>query len=193
MKFLLFNIAVAAALVFLFTADRGEVQKIAGQVHDAAGDVKAYASNALSAGQRMIEREPAKTDRKSESAPGAAPPPPAISPVDNPPLTAPKPAAEPPAPPMRPQLPRQLADNLPAVPETGPGIGAAPAAGLDPEIARRRQEVLDGIDTADLKGVPSTAPALKEGTQLMTASDRRKELLSLAEEMELLYARSLGQ
>jgi hypothetical protein len=193
MKFLLFNIAVAAALVFLFTADRGEVQKIAGQVHDAAGDMKSYASKALGAGQRMIGREPATSGHRTEPAP-----PPAAKPaVADPGLTAPKPVVEPPPPPVRPQLPRQLAEHLPAAPETSPETrlktGPAAAAKLDPEIARRRREVLNGIDTANLAGVPAAAPALKEGTQLMTPSDRRRELLSLAEEMELLYARSLGQ
>ncbi len=177
MKFLLFNVAVAAALVFLFTADRGEVQKIAGQVHDAAGDMKAYANKALNTGQTMLGRDAAKADRKTEpAAPAAAPSLPAATPA----VTQPEPTSEPP-------LSRQLARNLPPMPEIGPEISEAASVNLNPAVAKRRREVLDGIDTAD------AAPALKEGTRLMTPSERRKELLSLAEEMELLYARSISQ
>ena len=181
MKFLLFNVAVAGALVFLFTADRGEVQKIAGRVHDAAGDMKAYAN-------KTLNRGPDVPDRKLESAPVAAPPMPLARPAATPPQPSTQPPAEPP-------LSRQLARNLPAMPEigseTGPEIrletSKAAPADLNPAVAKRRREVLDGIDAADAK------PALKEGTRLMSHSKRRKELLSLAEEMELLYARSISQ
>lgn len=188
MKFLLFNVAVAAALVFLFTADRGEVQKIAGQLHDAAGDMKSYANKALTAGQAVLGRETEKAERKTEPTPVTAPSLPVIRPVSPTTVTRPEPLAES-------SRSRQLASNLPELPETGSAtsrksvpaiIKKAPRA-LEPDVAKRRREVLDGLDAAQ------TAPALKEGTRLMTRSERRKELLSLAEEMELLYARSINQ
>lgn len=196
MKYLLFNVAVAAALVFLFTADRAEVQKVAGQVHDAAGDVKAYASKALDTGRTLLKRDTAKPKHETE-APPPVPSTPAVrpptKPVSPPAAARPEPKAAPPA--AKPLLPRRLAANLPAVPEAGrkpapkPGRAAAPVD-LDPAVAQRRREVLDGIDTA---AAVDTAPVLKEGSHLMTPSERRKELLSLAEEMELLYARSLSR
>ncbi|MDA0653736.1 MAG: hypothetical protein O3C49_10730 [Proteobacteria bacterium] len=192
MKFLLFNVAVAAALVFLFTADRGEVQKIAGQVHDAAGDMKSYANKALTAGQSMFGRETEKAGRKTGPTLVTAPSLPVTQPVTQPvtpaTVTRPEPLAEP-------SRSRQLASDLQALPETGSAtsrksvptiIERAPQV-LEPDVARRRREVLDGLDAAP------AAPALKEGTRLMTGAERRKELLSLAEEMELLYARSINQ
>ena len=157
MKFLLFNVAVAAALVFLFTADRGEVQKIAGQVHDAAGDMKAYANKALNTGQAMLGRDAVKAERKTEPAPAAAPLQPVAQPVAPPLVTRPEPPSEPP-------LSRLIARNLPAMPEIGPETSKGVPVDLSTAVARRRREVLDGIDAAD------AAPALKEGTRLMTPS-----------------------
>ena len=187
MKFLLFNLAVAAALVFLFTADRGDVQKIAGQVHDAAGDLKVYANKALNSGQDRLDRGAVKAGPRAEPAPVD------IDRHEESPLNAPPPrplapsVAAQPEPPLSPQLAR----NLPAMPEIGsetdPKTSWAAFTDLDPAVAKRRKEVLDGIDSAD------AAPTLKEGTRLMSPSERRKELLSLAEEMELLYARSISQ
>lgn len=193
MKYLLFNVAVAAALVFLFTADRGEVQKIAGRVHDAAGDMKAYATKALDTGKTLLDREVAKAEPKAEPAPAAAPPNPPTQPVTKPVTKPVAPSlATPPEPASRPLLPRRLAGNIPAIPKTGSHIinRKSPVA-LAPEVAKRRREVLDGIDAAAASD--AAAPVLKEGTRLMTASERRKELLSLAEEMELLYARSISR
>ena len=201
MKFLLFNVAVATALVFLFTAERGEVQKIAGQVHDAAGEMKEYANKAFNTGQAVMER----TAENKHSAPVPAPrkplsPPPAVQPTVKPAAPA---AKSKPAPAPAPPPPSQLARNLPPMPEVAPPgkpkavpeIGASRSARLDPDVAKRRKEILDGLDTAG-DTAPQTAratPALKDGARLMTASERRKELLSLAEEMELLYARSISQ
>ena len=184
MKYLLFNVAVAAALVFLFTADRGEVQKIAGRVHDAAGDMKDYANKALNTGQTLLDRDAVKAEPKPAPAPAAAPSKPITPPMAPARVTPPAPSSTPP-------LPRKLAKNLPAIPETGAQITTRAPVNLNPDVARRRQEVLDGIDAASV--ADAAFPVLKEGTRLMTASERRKELLSLAEEMELLYARSISR
>lgn len=192
MKYLLFNVAVAAALVFLFTADRGEVQKIAGKAHDAASDMKDYANKVLDNGQTMLGRDAAKADRKTEPVPAATPAPAAVAPSVTPTTTRPEPLAEPASvPPSKPSFSRQLARNLPAMPEIGSETSKAASVNLDPDVVKRRREVLNGIDTATT--VAKVAPALKEGTRLMTPSERRRELLSLAEEMELLYARSISQ
>ena len=47
MKFLLFNLVVAGALVYLFTADRADVHMAADKVYEAAGDIKSVARNAV--------------------------------------------------------------------------------------------------------------------------------------------------
>ena len=57
----------------------------------------------------------------------------------------------------------------------------------DPRVAKRREEILAGI-APEPKG-----PVLKEGEPMMTPAQRRKELFSLAEEMELLYARTVSR
>lgn len=204
MKYVLFNIAVATALVFLFTADRGEVQRIAGRAHDVAGDVKAYADKAFSTGRSLLARQAVNNERQTDPAPVAAPAKPVPAPTPKPaaptatrpalPPTTTPPAVTPPAPSRTPPAARRrLAGNFPAVPETepkvaAPSLAAAPSADLDPDVAKRRREVLQGIDTT-----AAAAPVLKEGTRLMTPSERRRELLSLAEEMELLYARSVSR
>ena len=174
MKFLIFNLAVAAALVFLFTADRGDVQKMAGQVHDAAADVKAYAKRTLDKGQKVLDPAPAVREARLEPVQQAAP---ART------QEKPRPVPTPPAQASR------VAEAAPAAPV--PPVASRPAAApLKAAVAQRRQEVLDGIPP----GTPVAAiPELKDGTTLMNASDRRKELLSLAEEMELLYARSISR
>jgi hypothetical protein len=189
MKFLIFNLAVAAALVFLFAADRGEVQRVAGQVRDAVGGVKDYARKALDDGKAAlggtVVPEP----------PEAAAPLPVEAPADaraearpvapQPPEAAPRGRSAPPRPPAPPRTAVAVAPPGDAIPPAPPG--------LDPAVAQRRKEVLEGIVSADPAPASSPAPALREGTRLMSAADRRKELLSLAEEMELLYARSVGR
>ena len=179
MKFLVFNLAVAAALVFLFTADRGDVQKMAGQVHDAAADVKAYAKRALNKGEKMLEPAPAAPPGKAEPTGQAAPARPA--PVHPPKQTNEAPPTVSPSP-----VPRQARRVVEAAP-------AAPTTSLKPDVAKRRREVLHGIPPAAPGTTIGAAPKLREGAKFMTTADRRKELLSLAEEMELLYARSIGR
>lgn len=150
MKFLIFNLAVGLALFYLVTADRSEFQAAAGRVHDAAGEIKSIAKEAVDEGRRMLDRKISRAE--------PAPPP---APVQQ---TAPRPPPE------------------PAPPEALPQAEAVPHA-----VAKRRDEILNG-----LAPLPPGL-ALKEGERMMTPEQRRKELFSLAEEMELLYARSVSR
>ena len=203
MKFLLFNLAVAAALVFLFTVDRGDVQKIAGQIHDAAGDVKTYANKALKTSQSVLAHDRKMAKRETMSPRTAEPTTPGAQPTAQTaalPVTKPVTSSllKPPEIPIEPAVSTRLTKNLPATPEPTPEISKSAPADLNPAVAKRRREILDGIDTVkDSTGNGSSGPVvsadLDEGTHLMTATERRKELLSLAEEMELLYARSISQ
>lgn len=176
MKFLVFNLAVAAALVFLFTADRGDMQKMAAQVHDAAADVKAYARQTLDKSEKILEPGPAKEPVAVKPEPPAAPVKSAPEQAKETPLAPVPPAATP----QQPGPPAKTARAIPARP-------------LTPDVAKRRQEVLDGVPPAAPTVSRSATPRLKEGATLMTAGERRKELLTLAEEMELLYARSISR
>lgn len=191
MKFLLFNLAVAAALVFLFSVERGEVQNMAGEVHDAATDIKDYANKAFNTGQEVLDRGKVKAVRKSiprDPQPSRSVSQQARTRATTPPGPRSEPAAvKPSEPPTELPLSPQLARNLPPMPETGLDTGKTSLADLNPAVAKRRKEVLDGIEMAD------AALVLKEGTRLMTPAERRRELLLLADEMELLYVRSISQ
>lgn len=180
MKFLIFNLAVAAALAFLFTADRGDVQRVAGQVHDAVGGITDYARKAIDTGVAAIGKTVAATPVKPSAPPSVESRVEAQPVAPEPPTSALARQSEPPRPPVPPST------SVAKVRPPTEAISPAPP-GLDPAVAQRRREVLDGIASAE------SAPALKEGARLMSAADRRKELLSLAEEMELLYARSVGR
>ena len=57
----------------------------------------------------------------------------------------------------------------------------------EPAVAKRRDEILKGVAPAEPR------LALKQGERMMTPEQRRKELFSLAEEMELLYARTVSR
>ncbi len=171
MKFLIFNLTVAAALFYLVTADRAEFQAAAGRVHDVAGEIKSMAEDAVDKGRKVLDE---KTSR--------AEPAPAMMPVE----TAEK----------QPQA-RTPAEPPPPAPEAAPEIAvakapvaAAPVAVAivtDPAVAKRRDEILGGV-AAEEPGF-----ALKEGARMMTPAQRRRELFNLAEEMELLYARTVSR
>lgn len=149
MKFLMFNVVVAVALVYLFTADRAEMRSAADRAFDTAGEIKQMAQKAVGEGRAILDREtvPPVVPR-ADPAPEVK----SMQPVEPPP---------PPPPPVR-TATRPVAEKP-----------------LAPEIAARRAEIL--------------GPVLKEGERFMSADQRRKELFSLAEEMELLYARKTSR
>ena len=70
-------------------------------------------------------------------------------------------------------------------------VGARPVHTIneaDALVAKRRDEVLG---TAPARAGTAKV-ALKEGTSLMSARERRRQLDRLAEEMELLYLEKVG-
>lgn len=152
MKFLIFNLTVAAALFYLISADRAEFQVAAGRVHDAAGEIKSMAERAVDKGRKMLDRP--------QPSPAAAP----RAAVENPVVEIP-------------------VVEIPVVeiPVEAPAMAPTPA------VAQRRDEILNGVDTGRQQ------LSLKDGTRMMTPQQRRRELFSLAEEMELLYARTVSR
>jgi hypothetical protein len=185
MKFLVFNIVVAAALVFLMTADRGQVELAAGRAHEIAGDIRDFAERAVDQGRRLLTRgapEPGP-DVRSETIASQAPERVAAAPEP----VAPKEAAAKPPPP--PPEPKRLAEAAPPSPPAIVREATPPAperTARDAAVERRRSEVLAGVPDR-------SASPIAEGATLMAPAERRRELLSLAEEMELLYARSISQ
>lgn len=161
MKFLIFNIAVVAALGYILIQE-GYLDKRV--IDDLAGKASAIAEKPDKTERPdMAERaaEPptpvrAQTAQKlAEASAGQAEPEPLkAQPVETPPVFAPPPDAEIP--------------SRPAIPATV----KPPPADLSPEVASRRADVLD-------EGPVSAAPP-------PLAEDRRNRLHALAEEMETL-------
>ncbi len=225
MKFLLFNITVAAALIFLFTTDRSEVTSTAGRIHDAAAEVKDAAHRVVEGGRRWVDRTSKRVgDDVKDAAAGAAEPlkkheilkttpmkPPVLAPTvksgakvkesatemakTGDPVAAPQ--LQTPQTPQTPE-PRTAAPVAPKPPALPPV--AAPVSLAPEQVAalKRREEILRGIDPKILapaetaKKTPKTAPKTVEAPT-MPPAERRKQLFALSEEMELIYARSLGQ
>ena len=61
---------------------------------------------------------------------------------------------------------------------------------LSLEVIRRRDEVLGNVSPSPAQ---PAIPEIKKGERFMSSAQRQKELFSLAEEMELLYARKISQ
>lgn len=190
MRFLLFNIVVAGALVFLFTSDREELHAAADRAHDAASEVKSKAFEVI--GGKTV------TPRKTPEAPPAAKPAiPAKLPVKSVETRA---AAAAPAEaeetfsqnkPLAPAAAdavrevqvatRQLVAPAPAKVQTGKALIVKE---LPPEVAQRREEVLaEGI----------VGDPVSEAQKFMPPSTRKRDLMLLSEEMELFSARAISR
>lgn len=196
MKFLIFNITVAAALIFLFSTDRDKVQDTAGRIHDVATGVKDTAGRVVDKGRRLIERVDSETDDEASNRMDTA----QLSkhailkttPLD-PPVVEPKSAD---------RAPNTVAD-MPAAAEREtkepemppvPVLPAAAPAEVSPEraaVLKRREEILRGIDPEVL--IPAAKSKAEPVAPTMPPAERRKQLFALSEEMELFYANSLGQ
>lgn len=181
MKFVLFNVAVVAALFLLFNPDRSDLRVLADRASAAVGGavekaiggeygpVKEDAGNTGS-DRVMVERtEPVQTTGSRVVEKNVA------DAQDS--KVEPKP--EPDIKPVR--AARQ--DRAEAVRQPQPT--AEPA--LDPAVAKRRAEVLG------LAPLPVTETSPIAGDELMSAEQRRRELFTLAEEMELFYVKRLSR
>lgn len=179
MRFLIFNIVVAGALIFLFAGDKADLHAAADRAHDVATDLKAKAFEVIGAREAAAPKETPK--------PVAQPAP--VKPVTK------KVAAKP----MTEKSPIVLAE--PAV-EPAPGTAAAEAVRevqvatrklvppLPPEVERRREEVLaEGIVGKNAVRVDREAPSQK----FMAASERKRDLILLSEEMELFSAQAISR
>lgn len=179
MKFLLFNLAVAAALGYLFFADRTQLQDTAGRMHDAAQDLRTFAKQAY-------DKAPQLTRQSTPSIETAARTPKTV--VESGPKPVPQ-IAQPAAPAAQPGIERDDPPRPPPVKAETREAAATDPVRLtpDPETVARRREVLEGRPPQDAR------PTLKAGERLMSPGERRKELMTLAEEMELFYARSVSR
>jgi len=215
MKFLIFNITVAAALIFLFTTDRSEVTSTAGRIHDAASEVKDAAHRVVEGGRRWVGRTSARVgDGVKDAAARAAEPlkkheilkttpmtPPVIAPAvpseteakSRTGITSRAVGADREGGP-EPSEAKAMPAAMPEPPALPPATAPVPLAPEQVAALKRREEILRGIDpkilapAAEAKATPKDPKA-----PLMSPAERRKQLFALSEEMELIYARSLGQ
>ena len=174
MKFLLFNIVVAGALVFLFAGDRDLPRSFADRARTEAAAISAKAADMIGI----------SAPEKAAASPTPAPP---AAPAAKAPSPAPKrePAATPPALKQapKPEPVRTVAAAEPdALPDALPGV--------PPEVAKRRAEVLGAAPVPDASAArtPDGEPA-----RFMSPEDRRRDLLRLSEEMEIFSATTIGQ
>ena len=197
MKFLLFNAAVIAALVYLFGVDRSDLDAASDHLQTSADRIEEAARDKVDAALDGLRKNPAPL---AAPAPSNAEEPAALVRVTEDLETAPEErnqqAIE--------TVPASKADpaaKLEAVDSNFPNNGIAaivdnerPAAEplpavRDPAVAKRRAEVLGGVASAG--GAPSVA--LAEGEQLMSPEQRVRELHALAEEMELLFVDKMAR
>lgn len=150
MRFLLFNIVVAGALVFLFASDRADLHAAADRAHDAARDLKstAFGETEPAAPEETVKPEPAPDPAKTaEKTEGTF--------AENKPLA---PAAADAVHEVQ-VATRKLLDPLPTSP-------------LPPEVAQRREEVLaEGIVGGPVAGNGKFMPASIRKRDLMLLSE----------------------
>jgi len=175
MRFLLFNIVVAGALIFLFTSDKAELHAAADRAHDAANGIKSKAFEVIGTQQtaKPVETAPATSETASNEAPADT----ATAETEE---TF---SLNKPLPPVAADAVRevQVATRKLVEPQA---IRPQPVKPLPPEVEQRREEVLaEGII-----GEPAT-----EAQKYMPPSTRKRDLMLLSEEMELFSAEAISR
>lgn len=187
MRYILFNLAVGAALIYLFNGGQLPAMDWKAGIAQLKAEVtandpapvpapKQLAAAGQSHGRDVIEApkpapkpqpkpEPSTGSTKSKAAPQLPPMPEAQQVAKRP---EPKPAPK--------GVQTAAAASTPSVPP------------VPPAVAQRRAEVLG-------EAAPAPAPKrvrLEPGTTMMSSADRKRELDALAEEMEMLYIQKIG-
>lgn len=199
MRFLLFNLAVVAALFYLFSADhsgpnlsndhrddplqaiRQKLESLARDVADGRRSADQAATQSVAAG---IAKDVAQAPQPqvADVAPGEPenqPIPSASTQVET--VTAGQDVAR-----VEAKVPQSLDDGPQQGPAVADPIGPLPQVD-DPAVVQRRIEVLDGVAPLD-DGLAETPV---EAGPPMGPEERLRKLYSLAEEMELLYVRKM--
>ncbi len=207
MRFLLFNLVVAGALFYLFTADRDDIRGVASSAHATLDQMEELTYTAVDtvngfmeekAGIQTPEFAPIAAPTEIQPAPLATPQPAGL---ENPPLplTAETgddgaseengPAYEKTTKPVMVAATDLPAQEVPVLP-----VHAVPDPPLaDPAVARRRAEVLGEAAAVETPATGKPEIAIAEGETLMSPRQRRKELYNLAQEMELLFLRKTAE
>lgn len=179
MRFLLFNIAVGAAVFYLLIGDPGATARKAGLPEAAVSAIDELSHKAKKTVAEKISETPQSPPQSAaKSAPAPAP---EAQPV--------KAAAKTP-----PQPPIQQAKYVASKPvHTAPAPKPNPKdevqggiqAPVSPALSRRRDEVLGNISDGEKF-------AVKDGAEMMSPRERYRELSKLVDDMELVYFNSLS-
>jgi len=197
MRFLVFNIAVGLALVYLVNGGSMPTGGFQQNLADAGRKAEAMAASLQ---RKLTVADAPKPGTQSNSdghgrdvIPSTPQTPPVSKPAQKPvqkpaPKKRTRTAAPPPPPPLAPavSVPVRKLAGIPGQPKPKP-IGA---------VAQRRAEVLAVGETKEPASAPSVQTpsnvSLKAGAKLMSAAERRRQLHSLAEDMEMLYLEKIG-
>lgn len=184
MRFLLFNIAVGAAVIYLLVGDPGATARQAGLPEAAVSAIDALSHNAKKTVVENVADSPQSTTLP-KPAPVVAKVAPAPKPVAKPVAAIKKAEAAPPLQQAK-FVSTKPVHSTPA-PKGNPAVEAkrGDPVPLPPQLSQRRAEVL-GNDRADAKF------AVKSGAEMMSPGDRYRELSKLVDDMELVYFNSLG-
>ena len=204
MRFILFNLVVGAAVVYLISGNAGDTARSAGFSETTASVIEDIGDKARATVAKAVEKTPngAPTADKNPKPKAVAKTPNGATPAEENPK--PKAAAkthETSATAMKtPELkktvpPLEEAKTVVSRPihKTPPSkanpVDEAPKgqlASVSPEVDKRRAEILGKRDDGPKY-------AIEGGEQLMSATDRYRELSKLVDDMELVYFNSLGK
>ena len=204
MRFILFNLVVGAAVVYLISGNAGDAVRNAGFSETTASVIEDIGDKARATVAKAVEKTPngAPTADKNPKPKTVAKTPNGATPTEE----NPKPKAvakthETSATAMKtPELkktvpPLEEAKTVVSRPihKTPPSkanpVDEAPKgqlASVSPEVDKRRAEILGKRDDGPKY-------AIEGGEQLMSATDRYRELSKLVDDMELVYFNSLGK
>ncbi|MEH6496174.1 MAG: hypothetical protein V7740_10565 [Pseudomonas marincola] len=158
MKFLMFNLVVGAALIFLFTSDKTEYQAAANDAHETVQALKGGAQNVVAQIQPTAKPQVLPSQHAVSTSSGDE-----IS-------VAYAPADE------APDDLTRLADVLEDVtPSRTENVANLDRAEFTPDVAKRREQIL----------APDNSENATPKFTIETRKNRQEELQSLSEEMEL--------
>ena len=204
MRFILFNLVVGASVVYLISGNAGDTVRSAGFSETTASVIEDIGDKARATVAKAVEKTPngAPTADKNPKPKAVAKTPNGATPAEE----NPKPKAvakthETSATAMKtPELKKTvpLLEEAKTVvsrpihktpPSKANPVDEAPngqLASVSPEVDKRRAEILGKRDDGPKY-------AIEGGEQLMSATDRYRELSKLVDDMELVYFNSLGK
>lgn len=203
MRFILFNLVVGAAVVYLISGNAGDSVRSAGFSESTASVIEDISDKARATVAKAVEKTPngAPTADKNPKPKTVAKTPNGATPTEENPkpkavakthdtsATAMKtPELKKTVPPLeeaKTVVSRPIHKTPPSKVNPADEAPKGQLASVSPEVDKRRAEILGKRDDGPKY-------AIEGGEQLMSATDRYRELSKLVDDMELVYFNSLG-